>query len=425
MTGSIINEIYKRPFVRPLFFWITGIVLQICFPLQVVSLVILAIIMAALLLSLLLPRKQHISFIYQNRWVWGVVFAGIMVFLAIQTTGLMEQRLNTPEEPGFLLRKAQEMQLQMVEKLGLLQLPDAAQSVLATITLNYRKAMTWEIRNQFSITGVSHLLAVSGFHIGIVYAFINLLLSVFPRKNIVSRWIKYVVTMTGVWVFVYLAGLATAAVRAAVMIAIYSTGNAIGRNSDKYNTLAGAAFCMLVYNPFYLFDVGFQLSYTAVFFILYLQPRLSKLIKIRNPLISTPWNVLTATIAAQTGTIFLCFFYFGRSSLVFLFTNLTLSLLATLLIPLTLLWMLIPQTIPGIGILSSIIETKTRWLMWIVERFASIPGATVSAHFDLFTLIASYLCLALFFIYFRLKHYWMLMASLTVLLVIICWQFIG
>ena len=419
-TALVIDEIRKRPFLRPLIFWITGILLQVCFPLQDFSFALFVIVLTTLVISFVLPKQRHPSLLYHNRWVWGVVFCCMIVFLAIQTTGLVEQRLSTPHEPGFLFRKAHEIQLRMVEKLGLLQLPDAAQSVLATITVNYRKAMTWEIRNQFSATGVSHLLAVSGFHVGVVCAFVNFLLSPFSRKSVVMRWVKYVITMFCVWAFAYISGLATAAVRAAVMLTIYLTGRVTGRNPDKYNTLAGAAFCMLVYNPFYLFDIGFQLSFTAVFFILYLQPRLSNLIEIRNPLIATPWQVLTVTMAAQAGTCFLCFFYFGRSSMVFLFTNLTLSLLATLLIPLTLLWMLIPQSVPGIDILRSAIETMTRWLMWIVDHFAAIPGATITVCFDLFTLIASYLCLALILLYFRTKHYRMLIASLSTLLIIIC-----
>ncbi|MDR2916299.1 MAG: ComEC/Rec2 family competence protein [Tannerella sp.] len=360
--------------------------------------------------------------LYHNRWVWGVVFACIMVFLAIQMTNLTEQRLISPLEPGFLLRKAHEMQSRMVEKLGLLQLPDADKSVLATITVNYRKAMTWELRNQFSVTGVSHLLAVSGFHVGIVCAFINATLSLFPRKGVVAHWMKYIVTMLCVWVFTYISGLTTAAVRAAVMLTIYMTGRVLKRDPDKYNTLAGAAFCMLVYNPFYLFDVGFQLSFTAVFFILYLQPRLSGLIEIRNPIIATPWNVLTVTIAAQTGTSFLCFFYFGQSSMVFLFTNLFLSLLATVLIPATLLWMIMPVWLPGMDTLRMVIEMMTRCLMWVVDRFASIPGATLSVRFDFFTLVLSYVCLAFILLYFRLRHYWMLFAALSVLLLILCWH---
>ena len=423
MAGAFMHEIRKRPFLRPLIFWIVGILLQICFPLQALSFVLLVVITVIILFSffLSLSSRSIDTLSYHNRWIWGIVFVLVIVFLSIQVTGLTELRLSAPQEPGFLLRKALEMQSRMVAKLDLLRLPDTDKTVLATLTVNYRKAMTWELRSQFSVSGVSHLLAVSGFHVGIVCAFINILLSVFPRKSVVARWIKFFVTMLCVWAFTFVSGLATAAVRAAVMLTIYLTGSGVfGRKADSYNTLAGAAFCMLVYNPFYLFDIGFQLSFVAVFFILYLQPRLSGLLEIRNPLIAYPWNVLTVTVSAQVGVIFLCCFYFGQTSLVFLFTNLALSLLANVLIPATLLWMIVPVGAPGMEVLRFIVETITRWFMWIVESFATLPFATLSLRFDFFTLVFSYAGLAFILQYLRSHRYWMLMAFLSSILAIIC-----
>lgn len=414
------QEIEKRPFGRPLFFWIAGICLQTCFPLQTVSFIIPALV--AVILSLVRPKRDNNRWLYHARWVWGALFAGIVVFLAIQMTYLTEWRMQHPSEPGVFLRKAQEVQAGMVERLNDLNLPDANKSVLATLTVNDRRAMTAVLHRQFSVTGVSHLLAVSGFHVGIVCSFVNLLLSFIPKRSVFFRWLKYLVAMLCVWAFTFVSGLTTASVRAAVMLTIYMTGWALGRHSDRYNTLAGAAFCMLVYNPFYLFDVGFQLSYIAVFFILYLQPCFRQLIKIRNPLIAAPWNVLTLTMAAQIGTSFLCFYYFGQSSLVFLFTNLFLSLLATVLIPVTLLWMLIPAWIPGIEWLRIGVETMSRWMMGVVERFAALPGATLSLRFDFITLLLSYLCLAFGLLYVRRRRYRMLFAGLTTLLIILCWQ---
>jgi len=420
--GSVIGEIQKRPFIRPLFFWIIGILLQVCFPLQQISFFLLMMITVAVLLSFFLSPKNETLW-FHNRWVWGVIIALILIFLSIQVTGLVEQRLRTPQEPGFLLRYALDIQSQMVAKLGLLHLPDVDKSVLATLTLNYRKAMDWGIFKQFSVSGVAHLLSVSGFHVAIVCAFVHFLLSFISDKSVVLRWTKYLITLFCVWSFAFLSGLATAAVRAAVMLTIYLTGRGVlGRKADSYNTLAGAAFCMLVYNPFYLFDIGFQLSYVAVFFILYLQPRLNRLIEVRNPLIANPWGVLTVTIAAQIGTCFLSFYYFGFSSMVFLFTNLALSLIATLLIPVTLIWMITPDVVPGMDFLRLIVETLTRCMMWIVDRFSVIPGATIALRFDFFTLLSSYLCLSFVLIYFRTRRYWVLIASLVTLLLILCWQ---
>lgn len=423
-SGSVIQEIQKRPFLRPLFFWIAGILFQVCFPLQAVSLVLPLFIVVILVISFFLYKQDEALFVFGNRWVWGVVFMGMVVFLAIQMTYLAELRLQSQAAPVFLLRKAQEVQLVMVERLSALRLPDSNKSVLATLTVNYRQAMTRELMNQFSITGVSHLLAVSGFHVGIVGAFVSALLSFLPDRKTVFRWGRYIVTMLCIWMFAYISGLTAASTRAAVMLTIYLTGHVLRRRPDKYNTLAGAAFFMLVYNPFYLFDVGFQLSYVAVFFILYLQPRFSRLIEIRNPLIANPWNVLTVTVAAQIGTVFLCFYYFGKSSVVFLFTNLFLSLLATLLIPATLLWMIIPTWMPGMDWLRMAIETMSRCMMWVVDHFSAIPGVTLSVRFDFFTLVFSYLCLAFVLLYFRLRRYWMLIAALGTLLVILCWHLI-
>jgi competence protein ComEC len=417
----VIDEIRKRPLVRPLIFWLTGILLQVCFPLQIFSMIFLAFVLLFIVISFFIPKPWcPDTFTYNTRWVWGVLFAFLLIFLSIQRTSLAEQQLGRKAEPGLLLMKAVGIQEAMVNKLERLNLSDEKKAVLATLTVNYRKNMPKQVSKQFSVNGLSHLLAVSGFHVGIISTFTGLLLSFIPKRIAFFHSLKYILMMLLIWMFTYTTGLSTAAVRAAVMISIYLTGKMLKRRPDSYNTLAGAAFCMLVYNPFYLFDIGFQLSFLAVLFILYLQPRFSHLLEIKNPLLSLPWNTLTVTVSAQTGVLFSCFYYFGHSSLVFLFTNLFLSLLATLLIPATLLWMLIPSRMPGLAWLGSVVETMTNGLMWVVERFASLPGATVSVRFDLFTMICSYIALGLFLLYIQTRRYRMLLAALIVLFAILC-----
>jgi competence protein ComEC len=179
---------------------------------------------------------------------------------------------------------------------------------------------------------------------------------------------------------------------------------------------------MLAYQPFYLFDVGFQLSYLAVLSILYLQPRFARLIQPRNPLLANPWDVLTVTMAAQTGTYFLCCYYFGKSSAVFLFTNLFLSLLATALIPVTLLFMLLPAGMPGYGVLQWVVERLTECMLWIVDQFSQVPGATFQVHFDFVTLIGSYMILGLLLYYFHSKRVSALQTSLVIFILLLCKQ---
>ena len=410
----MLEGIQKRPFVRPLFWWITGILLQVCFPIQLVSMLLLIIVVIVVVLSLCFVKRDA-NFSYQYRWVWGMLIAFLFIFLAIQSTYYAEQRLALPPSSGWLQEKAKEVQADMVSKLDTLQISDDEKAILATITVNYRKALSRETRSRFTASGVAHLLSVSGFHVGIVCAFLGLLFSVFPKRSFFHRW-KFILMIVLVWVYAFIAGLSNPAVRAALMITIYLVGQMLRNRPERYNTLAAAAFCMLAYHPLSLFDIGFQLSFTAVFFILYLQPRFYQLIELRNPIFKTLWGILTVTVAAQIGTVFLSCFYFGESSTVFLFTNLLLSLVATMLVPMTLLWMILPTGIPGIGILQWAIEVLSKSMMEVVSRFSMIPGSTFALHFDLVTLLCAYGILGLLLSYFQSKRSWMLFASLIMIL---------
>lgn len=419
----MMNEIRKRPFTRPLFLWITGILLQTFFPDGGWSMILLLYPLLLVLVSFLFVGK-HAVFAYDTRWVWGSVFACLLLFLSMQLTGYAEKRMAQPSEPSSFQQMAAGWQEALVKPLEQLRLPAAEKSVLTTLTLGYRKVMDREVRNKFSVAGVAHILSVSGFHVAIVCGFVSLCLSFLLRFR-AGKWARYILTMGLLWAFVAITGLDVAAVRAGLMLSLYLTGRILRKTTDGYNTLAAAAFCMLAYNPFYLFDIGFQLSYLAVYFILYLQPRLNGLIEVRNPLLARPWEWITVTVAAQTGTFLLCIYYFGMFPSVFLFTNLPLTLLATLLIPAGLIWMLLPEWIPGYGWLQSFVEELTRGLWWIVDAFSAIPGASLTFHFNLVRLLLSYSLLFSLLIYLRNRRPRCLLVSLLLLLIMLFEQLIG
>ncbi|GHT44237.1 hypothetical protein FACS189438_2630 [Bacteroidia bacterium] len=297
---------------------------------------------------------------------------------------------------------ASRSQQKLMEPIGQLRLPESAKSVLATITVGYRKEMPRETRRQFSVAGVAHILSVSGFHVAIVCNFISFALS-FLRQNRAGKWVHYALTLLLLWAFTAITGFAPSSIRAALMLSFYLSGRQLSRITDKYNTLFASAFCMLAYNPFYLFDIGFQLSYAAVASIQYFCPPLQALIKLRNPLVKEPWAWITISIAAQIGATFLCLYYFGQFSTVFLLTNLPLTLIATLLIPSALIWMLLPAGFPLCGILQRIIESLCQSLVWIVETFSRVPGAALNFRFDLPTTLLCYFALFLF-CYIRFKQ---------------------
>lgn len=410
------EEIIKRPFVRPLFLLMIGITLYALLPywaLVVLSAVILLSLFPIVLLSLILPDGESS---YGYRWVWGSLFSLILIAISITICHLSGELANA--DVGlftYLKSAAADVQLYLVDRMEELDLPDKEKSLLATLTLGYRQALGHEAREAFSLAGVSHVLAVSGFHVAVVSAIISTLCSFMPRRGALSLF-RYSIQIMALWIYVFITGLAPSAVRAAVMITIYIVGRAIHRRSDGYNTLAASAFCMLVYNPAYLFDIGFQLSYMAVLSILFVMPRLQAMVDVRNPLLAIPFSWILISIAAQVGTALLCFYYFGRFSLVFLFTNPPVSLISTILIPLALLWMIYPSGWFGCGYIKIAVERLVNSLSDVVDIFARMPFASVEFGFGLMELLLGYAIIVLMLLYAKFHLPKLLLSALTLLL---------
>lgn len=410
----IIKEIQKRPFIRPLFIWITGILLQSFFDCSLVAVLLVLILFILIGLSWLVPERDSADYNYELRWVWGAVFLLLLLACSMQQTAYRQEKGKEARRSLFM-DFAEEKQKELLRPFDRLNLSREEKSVLATITLGYRKDMDREVRRRFSVTGVAHLLAVSGFHVAVVCGFLSFWFSFLP-VNSFYRWLRYLSTLCLLWCFVILTGLAPSAVRAGLMLTLYLTGRVLRRATDGYNTLAAAAFCMLVYDPFYLFDVGFQLSYLAVLFILFLQPRLRNLIVVRNPVVAIPWEWMTISLSAQAGTTLLCLYYFRQFSLVFLCTNLPLTFLATFLIPAGLAWILFPVNVPGYGLLQLFVEKLTHALFGIVDAFGQVPRAAFYARIGLRCTVLGYASLFLFLFFVKTRRPKFLLISLLLVL---------
>lgn len=412
----MIKELQIRPFSRPLFVWIVGILLQNCFSIACDAHWFLLMLWLFISCSYWGSEKA-VDRIYSSRWIWGLLFLCVLLTLSVQRTYFVEIKNNISLVGEDLIQFAERLQWDFVHLLEKLNLSAEEKSILATITLGYREGMDWQIRKQFSMTGVAHLLSVSGFHVAIVARFISLCFFFLP-KNEIGKWVRYGLTIVLLWSFVLVTGMAAPAIRAALMLTFFLTGRVLERLTERYNILFAAAFCMLVYNPFYLFDIGFQLSYLAVFSILYFYPRIHGFITVRNPLLSIPWGWIAISLSAQIGTLFLCLYYFEQFSTIFLLTNLPLTLLATFLIPITLLWMLLPVDLGVSVCLEMGVEWLTHALFRIVELFSQIPGATFSFAFDGITLCMSYGAGCLICLYVHFKKITYLWCLLIVLLLI-------
>ena len=388
------NEWRKRPLARPLFLWIAGILCEVCYPLQRLSFVLLVPAIAALVCSLG-RRSTTRELRLETPYVWGTILVSLTLFLAIQRTALAERHLDDPRPaPTAWQRAAHAVQGHIVERLGQLRLSPDEHAVIAALTVNDRSGMTRDLRRRFSTAGVAHLLAVSGFHVGLVSGALALLLGFLPPTT-PCRLFRCGLMILVAWAYAAVSGLSAPAVRAATMLTLYLAGVAFRRTPDPYNTLAAAALLMLFVDPFSLFDVGFQLTFAAVLFILLLAPRIACLIDVRRRWIAIPWRFVAVSLAAQVGTFPLCCYYFGRFSLVFLFANLFLTLAASLLIPTALVWVALPVGTPGSFGLQSAVERLTHTLVAVVDRFSSLPGSGVPMRFDIVLLLGAYAVLLL------------------------------
>ena len=245
---------------------------------------------------------------------------------------------------------------------------DEAYAVVAAMALGDKSALTQELRDVYSVTGASHILALSGLHLGIIY----MLLSFF----VLRRWkvLSQLLLVLSIWAFVFLVGLSTSVVRSAVMLSVYAVFSLGKREKMSVNTLAFTAIVMLMLNPLSLFDVGFQMSFMAVFSILLFLPLLDGFVSqeflMSHRIIKWAWGLTAVSCAAQIGVAPLIAYYFGRFSTCFLLTNFIVVPAAVVIILLSLVVMIIPS-------LAYLLLYVVTLQNAILTKMASISGACI------------------------------------------------
>jgi competence protein ComEC len=192
--------------------------------------------------------------------------------------------------------------------------------VAEALLIGYRDDLDKDLVRAYSNTGVVHIIAISGLHLGMIYGLMLLLLKPF-RKYKWMRWAKPLLILLVLWGFSFLAGAAASILRSVVMFSFIVIGESLGRKTNIYNTLAASAFCLLVYNPYFFWDVGFQLSYTAVLSIVLFMKPVYQWLYFKNKLLSAIWQLNAITLAAQVLTLPVILYYFHQFPNLFLFTN--------------------------------------------------------------------------------------------------------
>ena len=194
-------------------------------------------------------------------------------------------------------------------------------NVAIALILGQQQDISPEIIKDYQFAGAVHILSVSGLHIGFILLFVTFILKPFPNTKRGS-FIKLLVILFSLFSFGLIAGLAPSVLRSVTMFSFVAIGMYLRRSTNIFHTLLVSMLLILLVQPSFLFDVGFQLSYLALFFILWLQPLLSKLWTPKYKIANYFWDILTVSFAAQIGTLPLSIYYFHQFPGLFFVTNL-------------------------------------------------------------------------------------------------------
>ncbi len=208
--------------------------------------------------------------------------------------------------------------------------------VAEALLIGYRNDLDKDLVQAYSNTGVVHIIAISGMHLAMIYGILAILLK-WIKPTLRNRILKAVVILSVLWIFALVAGGAASIVRSAVMFTGIVLGDLLNKKGSIYNTLAAAAFVMLCNNPFVLWDVGFQLSFTAVLSIVVFMQPIYKLVFVKNKLMDSLWQLSAVTLSAQVLTSPLIFYYFHQFPLLFMVSNFVAVPLSTIILTLELI----------------------------------------------------------------------------------------
>jgi competence protein ComEC len=295
----------------------------------------------------------------------------------------------------------------LVSRLMLSQSEDQQSAIIAAMVLGDKHAISQETKDAYAVSGASHILALSGLHLSIIYAVLLLLFG----RGFKRRWLSQAVILLTIWGYVFLVGMGSSVVRSAVMLSIYSLCIVSGRDKASINALSLAAVCLLVANPLCLWDIGFEMSFMAVLGILVFYKHLYRLVvhkskeeqrkslegsrtNITNQatelprwksrlhhyvvgVIKTVWGMISVSVSAQITTAPLVAYYFGRFSCYFLLTNFIVIPCATLIIYLALTIFITTAIHPVNILLLSCIGYVSTWMNNAVKFIASLPGASI------------------------------------------------
>jgi competence protein ComEC len=236
-------------------------------------------------------------------------------------------------------------------------------NVAVALILGQQQDISPEIIRDYQFAGAVHILSVSGLHIGFVLLFVTFVLKPFPNTRRGS-FIKLIIILASLATFGLIAGLAPSVLRSVTMFSFVAIGMYLRRSTNIFHTLLVSMLLILLFEPSFLFDVGFQLSYIALFFILWLQPLLAQLWTPKNKIITYFWEILTVSFAAQIGAFPLSIYYFHQFPGLFFITNLVIIPFLSVIMALGVLVMVLA----AFDLVPLVLAKSLEWSIFILNK---------------------------------------------------------
>lgn len=287
-----------------------------------------------------------------NRQIYHSAFIDSNKFVTLSVTGQM----------SAIWQFALDCKAAIIERYKSIGLNEEAQGICSALVTGYDNDIEQSVIQSFSHSGTLHVLSVSGLHTGLIYFLVSFIFDFFDRKK-QFRLTKLILVTVLLWLFALVSGLSAPVLRAVIMFNLLGFGKMyFGHNQkNQLNILFASAFILLVFNPYYISDIGFLLSYFALFGILYFEPRISSIWKPKYKINTWIWKSASVSFAATLSTLPLTLYYFKQFPYWFFIANLV-------VIPITFLLL----------VLALVALVKLAWLSVFINHLVKILLAFIN-----------------------------------------------
>lgn len=277
-----------------------------------------------------------------------------------------------------------------------------ALSVVSAMCLGRKKELNPVLKNDFSKLGISHILAVSGLHVGVLYLFLNNIFFFLGGTGICRR-IKSIIILLLLWCYAFITGLSPSVMRSVVMFSFISFGRLAGKKIMIINIVIFSAFILLLINPFYIYDIGFQLSYISVLGIILIYPYVERLFSTKIKILSYFWKLISISIVAQVITVPVTGYYFHSFPVLFIPGNLVAVPFSSLIIYLFILCLIF--CLFNTAFFVNLLNIASSLLSDIIKGMSLFPlSMTCDINIHLLQVFILYMAIVSFFMAFLRKR---------------------